>query len=750
MGEAVSAAQSSQALRALLVEDNADDVGLTLDALARSGFAVTHEVVETDVALESALSGREWDVVLSDYHLPTLNGSHALAAVRKLAGDTPFILVSGTIGEDLAAEVMRGGANDYILKDKLQRLGAAVAREVRSAEDRRRQREAEAALHRTEELNRVLLASSTDWVSILDEDGVTRFVSPPVERTLGYRPEELIGMRDHPLVVDEDRPALQTAMAHLVANPSASVTVQARVLHKDGSTREIESTLQNFLHDPMIRGLIASTRDISQRQAIEAERRARVVAEMASRTKSSFLANMSHELRTPLNAIIGFSELLEQGLAGPLSAKQSTYVDNVLQSGRHLLSLVNDILDLSKVEAGKLTLAREWTSLASIGRSISETVAPLLQSSGVTLEVGAPETLPLVYVDPIRLKQILFNLVSNGIKFNRRGGRVRLGVVPVGRGVEISVEDTGIGIEAENFPRLFREFERLSETGVDGTGLGLALTRRLVELHGGRITASSTPGSGATFTVAFPDVQRPRRSSEPPSAHLRQRNVLVVEPDPHACALLAQHLRSAGLHPLFARDAEEALTMAGQERPALITLSTELPAIDGWAALECLKQDPETGAIPVVVISIDDDRRRSLALGAAAHLVKPVGRDAVHDVLRSVGIVPKSVAGRRVLVVGHGDDLDRVADGLVEAGAKVERRPSIAAGEAVRCDVAVVEAAEAAALAARPHPPPILTIVDRGHPAGDVAFIERSDLRTPEVVCRVLESMIPLRGEEDA
>ncbi len=472
------ASSSKQLLRALLVEDNPNDVLLTLHALEKSGFAVVHEVVETEQELIAALGNATWDVVLSDYHLPTFDAPSALAIARQYAPEIPFILVSGTIGEDAAVDVMRGGAHDYILKGKLRRLGAAIAREVRSAEVRRSQAKAEEALRQNEELNRVLLAQSSDWVSIVAADGVVRFMSPPIERYLGYTPAEVIGKSGHVMICDDDLPYLRTVMADLIAEPAKPATVQVRAVHKDGSLREVEITTRNLLAHPVIRGFVASTRDISQRQAAEAERRARIVAELANQAKSTFLANMSHELRTPLNAIIGFSELLEQGIAGALTPKQTTFITNVLQSGRHLLSLVNDILDLAKVEAGKLSLTREWMSLATIAQSVGETVAPLLARSNVTFDVDIPTSLPLIYVDPIRLKQILFNLVSNGIKFNRDGGRVRLSAEShrgeTARGFVIRVEDTGIGIRGEDLPRLFREFERLesntSEAGIEGSG----------------------------------------------------------------------------------------------------------------------------------------------------------------------------------------------------------------------------------------------------------------------------------------
>jgi DNA-binding response OmpR family regulator/anti-sigma regulatory factor (Ser/Thr protein kinase) len=234
---------------------------------------------------------------------------------------------------------------------------------------------------------------------------------------------------------------------------------------------------------------------------------ARELAQQESQFKSRFLAGMSHELRTPLNAIIGFSEMLERELYGSLNPKQKKSVGYVVTSGRHLLALINDILDLAKIEAGRADVQREWVALATLIDTVQGVVAPLVSQQGVQLEVEVhdPDGQP-IHVDPTRIKQVLYNLLSNAIKFTPRGGQVRLMASTSEDHVEIAVSDTGVGISAENMPRLFREFERL-ETGAnrpEGTGLGLVLTRRFVDLHGGTIGVKSERGQGTTFTVRLP------------------------------------------------------------------------------------------------------------------------------------------------------------------------------------------------------------------------------------------------------
>jgi len=242
-----------------------------------------------------------------------------------------------------------------------------------------------------------------------------------------------------------------------------------------------------------------------QEQATELER-ARQQAQRESEFKSQFLANMSHELRTPLNAIIGFSELLQQEISDPLTSTQHEYVQDILDSGLHLLSLVNDILDLSKIDAGKLELQRERLALATTVDAARPTAQALADKRGVTLEFALPGDLPEIEADPLRLRQVLFNLLSNAIKFTPSGGMVRLSARAEAAALRIGVADTGIGIAAQDIPRLFSEFERIVSSGEyhQGAGLGLALTRRLVQAHGGEIAVESTPGAGSTFTVILP------------------------------------------------------------------------------------------------------------------------------------------------------------------------------------------------------------------------------------------------------
>lgn len=446
-------------------------------------------------------------------------------------------------------------------------------------------------------------------------------------------------------------------------------------------------------------------------EAAEGERRASLLREKAAQSeaesarresefKSKFLASMSHELRTPLNAIIGFSELLEQEVFGPLNERQQDYVQNVLTSGRHLLNLVNDILDLSKIQAGRMTLSREWVELVPIAEAVVHVVGGLAQKRDLSLSVTVPEDLPQIYADPVRIKQVLYNLLSNAIKFTPEGGKVRLVAERTGETVTVVVEDTGIGIKAEDIPRLFQEFEQIEPSSgekPEGTGLGLALTKRMVEMHAGSIEITSEVGRGTRVKFDLP--ARATAAQTIPADLPREDLVVIVEDDPRAAELIAGHLLGVGLGVAFARNAEEGRRVIDQLRPRAITLDINMEGVDGWALLADLKSAPQTADIPVVVISVDDEPQRAELLGAAEFLGKPLEKEALYRVLHAHGVPLRSVHGVNVVLVGpDGAELDRVGENLRRAGCVVvragEQDPRGVEEAARRADVLVTRALE--------------------------------------------------------
>ena len=358
--------------------------------------------------------------------------------------------------------------------------------------------------------------------------------------------------------------------------------------------------------------------------------------EVAGRHKSEFLASMSHELRTPLNAVIGFSDVLLERLFGELNERQEEYVRDIRDSGRHLLELINEILDLSRVEAGRMELDPAALSLPELLEHSLAMVRERAARHGITISLDVAPEVGVIWADELKLKQVVLNLLSNAVKFTRDGGSVDLRAEIVGGQAQVIVRDTGIGIDATDHERIFEAFQRGGrEARSEGTGLGLTLSKRIVELHGGRIWMTSRPGAGSTFGFAVP--VRPAAAHEEPlpeaAAERDLETVLVVEDDPRSAELLSLYLEGAGYRVALARDGAEGFELARRLRPRAVVLDILLPRVDGWDLLARLKADPATADSPVVVVSMLDERGKGLALGAVEYLVKPVGRDELLEAL---------------------------------------------------------------------------------------------------------------------
>jgi signal transduction histidine kinase/ActR/RegA family two-component response regulator len=369
-----------------------------------------------------------------------------------------------------------------------------------------------------------------------------------------------------------------------------------------------------------------------------------VELELASRHKSEFLASMSHELRTPLNAVLGFSEVLLEQMFGEINERQEEYLRDIHGSGQHLLELLNEILDLSKVEAGRMEL--EYSSFDL--RALLDGAAAMLRERaavhGIELVIEVADAPDRVYSDELRLKQVLLNLMTNAVKFTGDGGSVRVRAAREGSEIVITVTDTGIGVPEEDRERIFESFQQggRGSSREEGTGLGLTLSRRIVGLRGGRMWLDTEVGRGSTFGFSLPaqDTTAPAADTNPSQSGAE---VVVIEDDRPSLALFSAYLTSATLHVTTARDGPSGLAAVRRTRPDAVLLDIRLPGIDGWAVLRELKSDPATRDIPVVVVSIVDERSRGVALGAAAYLVKPVGREELMTALAAVGVsVPQS------------------------------------------------------------------------------------------------------------
>lgn len=413
----------------------------------------------------------------------------------------------------------------------------------------------------------------------------------------------------------------------------------------------------------------------------------------ASRLKSEFLATMSHELRTPLNAIIGFSELLKDGLAGPMAEKQLRFVGHVHQSGRHLLELINDILDLSKIEAGKLEIQLEPVEFEVLLEECLAMMREKLAAKDLRYHGEVPERIGTLDLDQRRFKQVLLNLLTNAIKFTPSGGEIYVRARRVDRQraatalpgfaggrrlalsdgeaasfLEVSVLDTGVGIGAADLGKLFAPFSQIDTAltrKIEGTGLGLAMVHRLVELHGGTVAVTSEPGRGSCFSFWLPWRDRAARAA-PASAAVEVPDdvdaddlptlamaplALLIEDQPSAAALMRVQLEAEGFRVVVAGSAEQALQMTDHLTPDVILLDIVLPGMDGWQLLARLREHSRWAEIPVVVVSVVAERGRGFALGASMVMQKPVGRAELAKGLARLGFAPGSRDDMTVLVI---------------------------------------------------------------------------------------------------
>lgn len=536
-----------------------------------------------------------------------------------------------------------------------------------------------------------LIEASNDMVLITDSAGFISVFNERATEMLGYTKQNLAGMTIGSLIKDDsweliqkelDKKSVLTGYEVVVigfgfrefdarlnaivlrdqdGNPSGSIFVLKNLTEERDLMKALEDKTKALeeLNENLEKKVIERTEEFEK---INRE------LERANQLKGRFISNMSHELRTPLNSIIGFSDVLIERTFGDLSENQERYVKNIYSAGKHLLELINNVLNIAKIEAGKYEMVYETFPIGTIADEVINIMKPLAENKFIEIVVSIGEGISDVTADKVKLKQILYNLLSNAIKFTPEGGKVGITIakeenidgrypwaIPGLEFVRFSVWDTGIGIGPEDKEKIFDEFEQADSSfsrKYGGVGLGLALTKKLVELHGGNITFESTLGEGSTFSFLIP-VTSPVEPAKPEAVEAVSLTfpwmkeeaplILVVEDDLHIAELLTLHLTQSGYKVAHAFDGQEALEKAKNLKPFAITLDIMLPKKDGWEVLQELKSDQKTASIPVIIHSIVNNKELAFALGATDYLLKPLEKEALILKLEEITVYLKEI-----------------------------------------------------------------------------------------------------------
>ncbi len=562
-------------------------------------------------------------------------------------------------------------------------------------------RRVEQLLQESEDRHRKLFDNNPHPTWVFDRETL-RFlaVNDAAVRKYGYSSDEFLKMTIKDIRPPEDVPAMLETVAS-IRDGMESVSVWRHRL-KDGTDIDVEITSYALSFAGRPADVVVAV-DVTQRKRDEAEKRKFMDSlaasnqelelrnrevERATKLKSKFLANMSHELRTPLNAIVGFSDLLADGSPGELNDKQKRFVNHIKQGSAHLLQLINDILDLSKIEAGQLELRCEDFQVEDALPEVLSAIRPLAMAKNIQVHQQLQGD-RAVYADRVRFKQILYNLLSNAVKFTPKDGRIDIECAEKESEVCISVTDTGIGIRVEDRTVVFEEFRQIegnTNTANEGTGLGLAITKRLVEQQGGKISLESELGKGSRFTFTLP--MGSSTSSKPLPAHGpagskvavgegRKPLILIVDDEVPARELLASYLEPE-YRIAMAESGTEVVQKAQQLRPDAITLDVLMPGGNGFETVVALRKTPETADIPIIIVSILDQKQVGFALGAADYLIKPIRKPMLLETVRK-HVVPHDDDDATILLVD--DDpktLELLEETLRSAGYETQ---SVQSGE---------------------------------------------------------------------
>lgn len=766
-------------LKVLSLEDSDLDFEIISLQLINAGYDLNISHVDNRNDFLSEIQNDTFDVILADFNLPQFDAFEALKLCNEFCPDIPFICVSGSIGEIIAIELLKMGAVDYVLKDRMERLPFAIKRAIKEAQEKKALKIAEHALHKSESIQRKLIANIGDVIIIIDKNGINKYISPNIENLFGWKPEEQVGKHTEDVLHPDDLKKAKKFEAKIIKKHGTKGTLEVRFKRKDGDYVWVEITMVNLLSDPEIQGVLGNYHDISERKkaeeslvnlktAIDKSKvsvvitnsegkieyvnpfftettgyslteclgqtpgvlnsgyhsaeyykvlwetiksgetwegefynrkkngefywenaiispvendkkvithfvavktditdakkinqellQAKVRAEESDRLKSAFLANMSHEIRTPMNGILGFAELLKEP---DLSGEQQKYFISIIEkSGARMLNIINDIVDISKIESGQMRLENKETNINEQLDYIFNFFKPEVEAKGIgfSLKNALPVNEVNMFTDSEKIYAILTNLVKNAIKYTNEG-TIEFGYVlknelkttqnDSGYVLEFFVKDSGIGIPGDRHNAIFERFiqaDIIDKMARQGAGLGLAISKAYIEMLGGKIWVESELGQGSTFYFTLPF--RPTANTEkklesvtlhqPDDLQIRKRKFLIVEDDQSSYELLSIEIGKYCSEILIAKSGTEAIEIFRNNPDIdLIFMDIQLPEMSGYEVTWQIRQfNKEVLIIALTAFALSGDRNKALDAGCTDYLSKPVLKSELIELIK--------------------------------------------------------------------------------------------------------------------
>jgi PAS domain S-box-containing protein len=637
-------------LRILIVEDSEDDAVLILHQIKKGGYSIEYERVSTFEKMKAALKDKTWDIILSDFKMPRFNGLKALELLKESGLDIPFIIISGTIGEEVAVEVMKAGANDYLMKNNLKRLIPAIERELRESESRAERVRVEQERKQTEKklvIFSLALEQSPASILITDIEGKIEYVNSKFTRVTGYTQEEALGKTPRILKSGE---MSQEYYKQLWGTITSGMEWNGEFHNKKKNGEmfwELASISPIKDKSGVITHFLAVKEDITDRKQTERELLiAKEKAEESSRLKNEFLHNMSHEIRTPMNGIVGFAQLLNDADLSAENQKKFTKIIN--SSSEQLLRIIDDILEISQLETKQVIANEEKVCLNELLFELFSIFEIKAKEKGIPLYLkkALPDNLSFIYTDKVKINKIVSNLVENALKFTQTG-YIDMGYQLLDNKIEIFIEDTGIGISPEYhevvFERFSQEVNSLAKV-YGGLGLGLSIAKENTELLGGQITLKSEKGKGSTFFVKIPykpvfsDGEQNGSDKNIKINHqIEYHTVLIAEDDETNYLYLETLLErfNPNLKIIHARNGQEAVEICHNRKEInLVLMDIKMPLMNGNAATKEIKSfRPELPVIAQTAYSTNDDNNLSKSAGCDDFISKPIGAKGLYSMI---------------------------------------------------------------------------------------------------------------------